>query len=94
MAKRKTIAECVKEVLLEEDTDFIMWGDCYILDLCANRASHTNLSKKYPIERHTRILNALDKSSLFDKYLVPIHVGWDNRIEDVRMFKLKQGEKQ
>lgn len=91
-AKHKTIAEYMREVLLETDNNSVMHGDAHLFDDCARRATHTNLIDQHPFERQARIMNALERSSLFDKCYVPVHVGWNDRLTNVRWFKLKEKE--
>jgi len=73
---RKTIADIVIEVLKETGNLGIMWGDTVLLDMIANRCDaqlHTTLKTKkdgktvHPLNRHNRILDALDKDPRFDK---------------------------
>jgi len=68
--KRKTIADIVVEVLVETDNPGVMWGDCGLLDMIAKRCIHTNLMNQHPLNRHSRILNALERDKRFDKYYV------------------------
>lgn len=64
---RKTIAEHMRDVILENDCDGVMFGDVRLLDQCARRCIHTNLMDLHPMERHSRILSACEKSALFKK---------------------------
>lgn len=64
---RKTIAEHMRDVLLENECDGVMFGDTRLLDQCAQRCTHTNLMDKHPMLRHTRILTACENSELFVK---------------------------
>jgi len=43
-----------------------------LLDECASRCKHTNLMELHALDRHQRILNALDRSKLFTKFFVRI----------------------
>lgn len=76
--KKKTIAEHMRDVLIETDSGdgkgkySVMYGDVYNLDECAMRCKHTNLMELHPLDRHQRILNALERSKLFRKFLVRI----------------------
>jgi len=86
-----TIAEHMRSVLLETDNAAVMWGDVHLLDECADRCDHTTLMKAHPLDRHKRILDALDRSSLFEKYYVRVDL-WNGRgygERHVRYFKLK-----
>jgi len=71
--KHKSIADIVVEVLQETGNPGIMWGDTVLLDMVAERCNHTTLKKKkngswtHPLDRHNRILDALDKDPRFEK---------------------------
>lgn len=69
---RKTVAEIAIDVLAENDTKNIWWGDCGYLDEIGIRATHTNLSSLHPLTRHTRILDALERSGRFEKYYITL----------------------
>jgi hypothetical protein len=81
--KNKTIAEYMKDVLIEQGFVAVCYGDCSLLDDCAHKCTHTNLLKLHPLIRHQRIFSALEKSSLFVKRYVR-----DERL--VRCFYLKE----
>jgi hypothetical protein len=86
-----TIAEHMREVLLETDNAAVMWGDVHLLDDCASRCIHTTLMEAHPMVRHKRILDALDHSSLFEKHYVRVDL-WNGRGyagRHVRYFKLR-----
>lgn len=70
--KRKTIAEYMVEVLKENNVKGVMWGDCGLLDFCAEKCTHTNLMEQHPMDRHQRILGALQKSKLFDTKFIDL----------------------
>jgi len=76
----KTIADITVEVLQETDNPGIMFGDLTLLDMIAVRCTHTNLMDKHPMVRHSRILNALEKDSRFEKYFVKIRGIGGNQI--------------
>ena len=63
----KTIAEHMVDVLRGHGCDAVMYGDCGLLDACAERCTHTTLMDAHPMNRHKRILDALDASDLFEK---------------------------
>ena len=65
---RITIADITVEVLNETDNPGVMFGDTRLLDMIAERCTHTNLMDKHPMVRHTRILSALEKDERFEKY--------------------------
>lgn len=85
----KTIAENMKDVLIETDNPSVMWGDCGLLDMCAKRCKHTNLMSLHPMERHSRILTALENSSLFKKRYVQLQFALTGN-RDVRSFTLNK----
>lgn len=78
----------MKDVLIEEKTNTVSYGDVGILDECADRCKHTNLMKLHPLDRHKRILDALGKSELYECWLIRIWLG--NREGLARCFKLKK----
>ena len=69
----KTIADYAVEVLKETDNPGVMWGDTVLLDMIAERCTHTTLRIRkdrkctHPLYRHKRILDALEKDSRFVK---------------------------
>jgi len=84
----KTIADIAVEVLRETDNTGIMFGDTRLLDMVAERATHTNLMDKFPMVRHSRILNALEGDDRFDKRFVRMPGVRGNQIW--RWFELKE----
>jgi hypothetical protein len=80
----------MRDVLYETGNPGVAWGDIRLLDMCAARCTHTSLMEKLPAARHTRILNALDRSRLFSKSYNITHIwigrGWQERT--VRVFTL------
>lgn len=85
---RKTIANITVEVLKETDNLGIMYGDTVLLDMIAKRCTHTNLMKKHPLVRHSRILNALEKDDRFEKFFFERRGFRGNKYW--RCFKLKE----
>lgn len=81
-----TVAEIMRDVLIENGATNVGYGDCGFLDDCARRATHTNLHSLHPLTRHKRILSALDHSPLFRKGYFRIWVG--NREGLARYFTL------
>ena len=84
----KTIADITIEVLNETDNPGVMFGDTRLLDMIAERCTHTNLMDKHPMLRHTRILTALEKDNRFEKYYVKIGEVRGN--QSWRSFELKK----
>jgi len=85
--KRKTIADYAVEVLKEISYPAVMFGDFSILDMIAVKCTHTNLMKKHPLTRHSRILTALENDSRFEKYFVRMNGMLGNQMW--RCLKLK-----
>ena len=69
----KTIADIAYEHLIETGNPGVMWGDVHLLDEIAWKCTHTNLKDAHPLNRHKRILDALDKDLRFDKFFVHIN---------------------
>jgi len=98
MKKSKTIADITAEVLKETDNPGIMYGDVTLLDMIANRCTHTTLMRKkdgkftHPLNRHKRILDALDNDERFEKFYIRMRGMRGNQLW--RSFKLrKEGER-
>jgi hypothetical protein len=89
---KKTIAQHAKEYLVENGHNGVMWGDTWLLDAIADRCIHTNLTILHPLNRHTRILNALEKSSLFEKKVVIGKPGYRGN-QTTRVFMIKVDKK-
>jgi len=70
--KHKTIAEIAASHLEITGNQYVMWGDTSLLDEIADECSHTNLMELHPLDRHQRILNALERSPLFKKEFINI----------------------
>lgn len=92
--KRQSIAKHMQDVLIENGCEGVMWGDRILLDECADRATHTTLMETHPLDRHQRILNALEHSALFEKFYIKLPVryfpksGWMER--PCRLFRLRE----
>lgn len=67
-----TIAEIMRDILIETDNPAVMYGDCGLLDSCANRAGMQ--IDWPPMKRWRKVLAALERSksgqALFEKRLV------------------------
>ena len=68
--ERKTIAEHMADVLREQGCDEVWCRDVGLLDMCAERCTHTTLMDAYIPDRHKRIFDALEKSPLFRKEII------------------------
>lgn len=81
MGKKKTIAEHAADILRETDNPAVMWGDCGLLDMIYKRAEmkpskpRPGMKWEHPWDRHARVLNALERSPLFEKRLVEMRWG-------------------
>lgn len=60
----KSIAENMKDILIENHQKSVWYGNISIIEECAKRS---NLSNRHPMKLITDILNALDRSKLFQK---------------------------
>jgi len=89
----KTIADYVVEVLNETDNPGVMFGDVHLLDMIAERCTHTNLMEKHPMVRHSRILNALENDPRFEKYWVHIRgIGGNPNWRSFKLVHLNGGQ--
>ncbi len=82
-----TIAQAMKEVLEETDNPAVMWGDVGLFFLCSKKLGHTTMWRPNPGTVYSRILDALQKSPLFNTYYVGAHS--NGRPRDVRICYLK-----
>lgn len=73
--------------LKEKGYDSIMWGDCGLLDEIA-RKYRNDLLELHPLERHPRMLSAMERSGLFDKFFVRLNGFKGNNL--VRCLKIKK----
>ena len=80
------------ETLEKNDLYAVMWGDTHLLDECAQLTGLKKLQTLHPLNRHQRILNALDRSPLFVKYYIPLQFGPYDQTRDVRLFYIKGRE--
>lgn len=90
--KPKTIADCMVRVLENEGASTILWGDCGLLDDCAHMAKEhgiSNIFDMHPMDRWSRVLNALEKDKRFVKWRVIINIGRHQSRRAVRCFRLK-----
>lgn len=83
----KTIAEHMKDIMIEQGFNIVWYGDPLLLHECANRSRLKERSNSqrgnHPLNVITKVLNGLEKSDLFDKYYIK-HLG-----KQCRAFKLK-----
>ena len=80
VAKRKTIADHAADILRETNNPAVMWGDCGLLDMIHERAGMVEKPVGgrtwcTALERHKRVLNALERSPLFKKTVVSMKRG-------------------
>ena len=89
---KPTIADVARDILIEEEQPAVMYGDVVLLDMigvaCDERIGTTLCDRggkwTHPLNRHKRILDALDSKrgqELFDKFY--------DRHERWRIFRLK-----
>lgn len=81
----KSIAENMKDILLENGQKSVWYGDIDIINECAKRS---NLSNRHPIKLITDVLNALDRSALFEKSY--IQADFSGRKRKYRCFTLSE----
>lgn len=82
-----SIAQVLKEVMIETNTPVVWYGDPDILHVVANRSGIYDRSKDHhPLSIFQRVLNAAERSHLFDKGYIK-HAG-----RQYRSFQLKSDE--
>ena len=83
-----TIAEHMKDILIEKGYPSVSFGDLNIIHECAKRAGVYDRAKsttgRHPLNIISKVMNALDRSPLFIKG----YVHWNNG-KLVRHFSLK-----
>jgi len=88
---RKSIAEHMRDVLIEREELGVKFNDFRTLEACLVRCTHLKPKTNILPERHAGILNALDKSPLFRKTFVQEETINGKRM--VRFFMLKPASK-
>ena len=83
----KDIGVIAVEHLKAEGFDSIMWGDCVLLDDIAQKY-RKDLLELHPLERHPRMLSAMERSGLFEKFFIRLNGKRGNNF--VRCLKIKQ----
>ena len=78
-----TIAETVKNVMLENGEKYVWFGATFVLDKCSEQLGYSHL---HPAMRSQRILNALEHSVDFQKNYMQVEV--NGRMRRVRCFQL------
>lgn len=78
-----TIAETVRNVMLENGEKYIWFGATFVLDKCSEQLGYSQL---HPAIRSQRILNALERSQSFQKSYMRFEV--NGRMRRVRCFQL------
>lgn len=81
MSPRKTIAEHMRDILIENDEKIVWYGSLNQIHECAKRSGmYDKGDPKYhhPLHVNNRVLSALEKSSLFSKGYIK-HVGRPSR---------------
>ena len=86
---KKTIAEHMRDILIEREYNSVSTGDLVDIEECAKRSGMYARSKystgNHPLNISKKVLNALDRSSLFERRYMKGH---DNR--DIRCFYLRE----
>ncbi len=81
---KKTIAENMYDIMIEQEFEIVWYGNLDIIEECARRS---NIISKHPKLTIVRVLNGLEKSDLFIKGY--IKADFDGRNRRYRSFKLK-----
>ena len=81
---QNNIAITMKEILIMNNRTSVWYGDIYLLEECAQKA---NITVSHPLQMIQRILNALDKSSLFQKGYITSDIS--GRTRRYRCYTLK-----
>jgi hypothetical protein len=87
---KETIAQTAKRVIQEQDLNAVMWGDGVVTDIYGDycRINGKEDTAGHPLARIQRVIEALDRSSLFEKIYIRGHDRSGNpRL--VRGFKIK-----
>lgn len=82
---KKTIAEHMKDILIEQGIEVVWYGSLENIHECAKRAGMYEKSYKgnlHPLSINNKILSGLDRSELFEKMYIK-HIG-----RPARAFKL------
>lgn len=82
--ERKTIAENMRDIMLEQSLNVVWYGDIELIHECAKRSQMQG--NQHPLHINNRVLSALDKSHLFIKGYIK-HMG-----RPARSFKLRIDE--
>lgn len=61
---KNTIAKNMQQLLQEQNRKSVWYGDTHIIEECALRS---RLTTKHPLRTIQSVLNALDRSKLFEK---------------------------
>lgn len=84
-----TIAEHMRNILIERGYESVSFGDVDEIEECAKRSGMYNRAKdskgNHPLNIANKVLNALDRSDLFEKRYMK-----GNKNRDIRCFYLKK----
>ena len=82
---KKTIAEHMIDIMIENEVEAVGYGDLSLLGECAKR-SEMNLKNNHPLNRNKAVLDALETSIRFQKSMFLCITNRGERL--VRNFKL------
>lgn len=89
MNKSKSIAEHMKDILMERGMTHIWYGDLDEIHECAKRAGmYQRSGNTHPLAINNRVLSALDRSNLFRKGYIK-HIGRPARCFSIKDQKIK-----
>ncbi|QWU14272.1 hypothetical protein SAMN04487895_101569 [Paenibacillus sophorae] len=84
---KKTIAEHMYDILIENGRNSVWYGDLDEIHECANRAGmYDKHGDHHPLKINNRVLSALDKSDLFTKGYIK-HIGRPARHYTIKHFE-------
>lgn len=88
---KKTIAEHMKDILIEKERDAVSYGDLNEIHECAERSGMKDRNKStygsHPLNIINKVLNALERSDLFKKRYIKFFG------RHARCFVLKENER-
>ena len=73
---KSTIAKNMQQLLLEQNRKCVWYGDTHIIEECALRS---RITTKHPLRMIQSVLNALDRSKLFEKKYITADISGKSR---------------
>ena len=81
---KSTIAQNMQKLLLEQNRKCVWYGDTQIIEECALRSK---IPPKHPLRTVQSVLNALDRSELFEKKYIIANISGKSRRYRCFVFK-------